>query len=61
LTPSTRDCLSSLHSHDYKLTLVCSFSFRHASLHDRPPSGSSPGELKGKVTLSHSHGCELTN
>jgi hypothetical protein len=33
-TPSTasiQDCLSSLHSQDYKLTPECSFSFRHAS------------------------------
>jgi len=36
---------------DYKLTPQCSFSFRCAS----------PWELKGKVTFSHSHGCELTN
>jgi len=53
-TPSTasiQDCLSCLHSHDYELTPECSFSFRRAS----------PWELKGKVTLSHSHGCELTN
>jgi len=60
-TPSTQDCLSSLHSHDYKLTPECSFSFRRAFLHDRPPSASSPWELKGKVTLSHSHSCEWTN
>jgi len=59
-TASTQDCLSSLYSH-YKLTPECSFSFRRASLHDRPPSASSPWELKGKVTLSHSHGCEITN
>jgi len=60
-TTSTQDCLSSLHSHDYKLTPQCSFSFRRTSLHDWPPSASSPGGVKGKVTLSHSHGCELTN
>jgi len=48
---SIQDCLSFLHSHDYKLTPECSFSFRRAS----------PWELKGKVTLSHSHGCEWTN
>jgi len=41
-TASTQDCLSSLHSHDYELTPECSFSFRHASLHNRPPSASSP-------------------
>jgi len=40
-TPSTQDCLSSLHSHDYEVTPECSFSFRRASLHDRPPSASS--------------------
>jgi hypothetical protein len=60
-TPSNQDCLSSLHSHDFKLTPECSFIFRSASLHDRPPSASSPCELKGKVPLSHSHSCELTN
>jgi len=60
-TASTPDCLSSLHSQDYELTPECSFSFRRASLHDRPPSASSPWELKGKVSMSHSHGCKLTN
>jgi len=60
-TASTRDCLSSRHSHAWELTPVCSFSFRRASLHDRPPSASSPWEQKGKVSLSHSNGCELTN
>jgi len=60
-TASTQDWLFSLHSHDYKLTHECSFSFRRTSLHDRPPSSSSPSEHNGKVTLSHSHGCELTN
>jgi len=59
-TASTQDCMSSLHSHDYELTPECSFSLWRTSLHDRPPSASSPSELKGKVTLSHSHGCELT-
>ena len=37
-TPSTaytKDCLSSLHTHDYELTAECSSSFRRASLHDR--------------------------
>jgi len=61
LSIALKDWLSSLHSHDYELTPECSFSFRHASIHDRPPSASSPWELKGNVTLSHSHGCELTN
>jgi hypothetical protein len=41
-TASTQECLSSLHSHDYKLTPECSLSPRRASLHDRPPSASSP-------------------
>jgi len=41
-TASTPDCLSSLHSHNYELTPECSVSFPHASLHDRPPSASSP-------------------
>jgi len=61
LSTALKDCLSSLHSHDYELTPECSFSFRHASIYDRPPSASSPWELKGNVTLSDSHGCELTN
>ena len=63
-TPSTasiQDCLSSLHSHDYKLTRECSFSFRRASLHNRPPSASLPWELKCEVTLSHSDVCKSTN
>jgi len=60
-TPSTQHCLSSLDSHDYKLTPECSFSFRHASPHDRPPSASSPWELKVEVTLSHAHSCKFTN
>jgi len=58
---SKEDCLSSLHSHDYELTAECSFSFWRAPLHQRPPSASSPWELKGKVTLSQSHSCKLTN
>jgi hypothetical protein len=40
-TASTPECLFSLHSHDYELAPECRFSFRHASLHDRPPSTSS--------------------
>jgi len=60
-TPCTLDCLSSLHSHDYKLTPECSFSFRRASLQHRPPSTSSPWELKGKVALSHPHSWDETN
>jgi len=60
-TASTQDGLSSVHSHDYELTPECSFSIRLAGIHNRPPSASSPWELRGKVTLSHSHSCELTN
>ena len=60
-TASTQDCLSSLHSHDYELNPECSLGFRRSSLHDRPPSASSPSQLKGEVTLSHSYGCELTD
>jgi len=60
-TASTRDCLFSLHSHDQELTPECSFSFRRTSLHDRPLLARSPWALKGKVTLSHSHGCQWTN
>ena len=60
-TASTYDCSSSLHSHEYELTPGCQFSFQRPSLHDRPPSASSPWELKDEVALSHSHGCELSN
>jgi len=60
-TVSTEDCLSSLHSADYKLTPECRFSFRCASLHNWPWSTSSAWELKATFTVSHSHGCELTN
>jgi len=60
-TASTEDCLSSLHFHEYELTSKCSFTFRRTSLHDRPPSACYPWEVKGNVTLSHSHGCKLTN
>jgi len=42
LSTALKDCLSSLRSHDYELTPECSFSFRRASIHDRPPSASSP-------------------
>jgi hypothetical protein len=58
-TAYTQDCLTSLHSNDYKLTTECSFSFRCASLQDWPPTGSSLWELKSQVTSSHSHSCEL--
>jgi len=60
-TAFTQDWLSSLYSHDYELTPECRMSSQHASLLDRPPTASSPWELKGKVTLLHSHGCELTD
>jgi len=60
-TASSQDCLSSFHSHDYEVTPDGSFNFRRPSLHDWPPSASSPWELKGNVTLSHSHICESTN
>jgi hypothetical protein len=53
--------LSSLHSHDQVLTTEYSFSFRRASRHECPPPASSPCELIGTVTLSHSHRCKLTN
>jgi len=59
-TAYTQDCLCSLHSHDYKSTPECSFSFWRASLHDQLPSASLPWELKDIVTLSHSHICEST-
>jgi len=60
-TPATHDCVSSLHSHHSELTAEYSVTFWRTSLHDRPPSASSPWELKCKVTLSHSRGCDLTN
>jgi len=44
-TPSTayaeysiQDCFAFLHSHDHVLIPECSFGFRHASQHNRPPS-----------------------
>jgi len=57
----TQDFSSSIHSHDYELTSECSFSYLRASLHNWLPSTSLPWEVKGKVTLSHSHVCESTN
>jgi len=60
-TASMQDCLSSPHSHNYELTSECSFSLRRASLHNWPPSASSLWQLNGTVSLSHSHGCKLTN
>ena len=50
-TASFKDFVSSLQSHDYAATPGCSFNIRRASL----------WELKGKVALSRSHSCELTN
>jgi len=43
------------------MTPECSFSFQRASHRDCPPSPSCPWELKGKVTSSYSHRCQLTN
>jgi len=60
-TASTQDCLSSLPSNDLELTPECSFSFWRTPLHEWPPSASALWELKGKLTLSHFHRCELTN
>jgi hypothetical protein len=60
-TVSTHNCLSSLHSHSYKLTPQCSFSFQRASVLDRPLSASSPWALKGKATFSYSNSWQLTN
>jgi len=59
-TASTWDCLLSLHSHDFKLTPECSYSFRHTSL---PVDRHQPvlhKSFKGKVTSSDSHCFELT-
>jgi len=63
-TPSTvsiQDYLSSLHSYNYRLTPECSFSFRCAFLQDWLSPASSPWELKGNLTSSHSHSCEVCN
>jgi len=60
-TAYIQDSLSFLHSYDHQLTPECGFSFRCASLQDRSPPASSPWELKGKVTSSHSHSRELTH
>jgi hypothetical protein len=59
-TASTQHCLSSLHSHENELTPEYSFSFQDASVQDRPPTGWSPCEFKGKVIVPHSHSCKLT-
>jgi len=59
-TASSQDFMSSFHFHKEELTPECSFSIRRASLYNRPPSVSSLSELKGKVTVSHSHVCEST-
>jgi len=63
-TPSTvytQDCSCSLHFHDYELTSEGSFRFQRSSLHSQLPSGTSQLEVKGKVALSYSDGCEWTN
>jgi len=59
-TAFTQDCLSSIHSDDCELTPEWICSIQRASLHGRLPSASSPWALLGNVTLSHSHGCDLT-
>jgi len=56
-TVSPQDCLSSFHSRDWELTPTYWFRFLCTSPHDWPPSASSPGELTGKVTLSHYQFC----
>jgi len=60
-TASTRYCLSTHHLNDYEMTSECIICFRCASLYKWLPSDSSPWELKDTVTLSHCHGCKLTN
>jgi hypothetical protein len=63
-TPSPVSTLvgfSSLHSPEYVLTPKWSFSIHCAFLPDRLRSASPPWELNGKVTLSHSHVCDLTH
>jgi len=49
-----------LHCQDHPLNPQCSFTFRSASLPDRPPPSRTTWELKAKVTSSHSHGWELS-
>jgi len=60
-TAYTRDCLSSLHSHNFVLTPECSFSFRRTSLQIDCHQPVLHLNFRGKVTSSHSHGCEITN
>jgi len=60
-TASTQDCLGFLQYLHYELRSECSFSFRCAALHHRPPSVRAQWELRGKTTLSDSDRCELTN
>jgi len=65
-TPSTAYTEYSSHVRLFVLSLSSglqvdpesSFSSRRASWHDRLPSTSSRWEPKGKVALSHSHGCK---
>jgi len=59
-TASIQDCLSSLQTHIYKLTVECSVSFRCATLNAWQPWFSSRWKLKCKVTSSHSVSCKLT-
>jgi len=74
-TPSTASIEYSIHRVQHPHKIVClpfilmitswplnvAASSGMASLHDLPPSASSPWELKGKVTLSHHHACKSTN
>ena len=63
-TPSpayTQDFLLSVHSQKFKLTHDCRSSFRHTSLLIESHQPVLHKSIKGKVTLSHSHSCELTN
>jgi len=60
-TATTQDYFSSLYSQYYEWTPEFSFGFQCATLHNWPPSGSSPWDLKHRVFLLHSHGFELTN
>jgi len=45
----------------FELTPECSFSFRRTSLPIYRHQPVLHKSFRGKVTLSHSHGCELTN
>ena len=60
-TASTPDFLSTLHYRNSMSSAQSSFSFRHSSVDDWPPSTSSRWVLQGKWTSSHSQSCQLTN